>query len=65
MNIDNVLKARKAITNKHGGTKPQKDIFEQMDCPVCESGELHYRVSSYNGHIAARCTSDNCVNWME
>ncbi len=35
-------------------------------CPVCEEGTLKYTYAgSYNGHIHASCTTDECVNWME
>lgn len=65
MDFQNIIKARQAITDKHGSIKPQQTITNFMDCPVCETGTLNYKISCYNGHIAAQCTSPNCVQWME
>ena len=36
----------------------------RMTCPICHVGTLFYERSS-NGHIHARCSTDNCVAWME
>lgn len=36
-----------------------------IPCPVCQSGELHYSIARSNGHVHAKCTSANCLNWME
>ena len=65
MDFEKIIKARNAITDKHGSVNPQQTIANFMDCPVCEAGTLNYRISCYNGHIAAQCTSPNCVQWME
>lgn len=37
----------------------------QIVCPVCKTGELHYTVAGYNGHIWGRCTTKECVSWMQ
>lgn len=37
----------------------------EMICPICNTGKLKYSRSSYNGHVHARCTTINCVAWME
>lgn len=63
--FENILKARKAITDKHGTEKPEEFTTGEVPCPVCEEGQLHYRISGLNGHIHASCTKDGCVNWME
>lgn len=34
-------------------------------CPVCKTGQLHYSVAGYNGHIHGRCTTPGCVSWMQ
>ena len=36
-----------------------------IKCPVCEEGELFYRVASVNGHMHAGCRTKGCVSWME
>lgn len=65
MDFKNIAKAREAITDKHGKKKPQLPIFSAMDCPICNVGTLNYKISDYNRHIAASCTTSNCVQWME
>lgn len=37
----------------------------KMLCPICNKGELYYSRASYNGHVHARCSTENCVSWME
>lgn len=59
------IKARKAITDKHGKRKPKAAITDKMLCPVCSIGELRYAISSHNGHIHGHCNTENCVSWME
>lgn len=36
-----------------------------LPCPICKTGRLHYSRAGYNGHIHARCSTENCVSWME
>ena len=60
-----VVAARLAITDIHGTKKPLEFIKDQMPCPVCKSGDLHYTISNYNGHIHGQCTTAKCVFWME
>lgn len=48
--------------------KPQTNYFcgqGEMLCPACKTGTLSYERSSYNGHVCARCSTDDCVRWME
>jgi len=35
-----------------------------IPCPVC-GGDLHYSISETNGHMHAKCSNDDCVNFME
>ena len=37
----------------------------ECDCPACGTGRIHYHVTDYNGHIWARCSTKDCVNFME
>lgn len=37
----------------------------EMPCPLECGGILHYSVASYNGHMHAKCSTENCVAWME
>lgn len=43
---------------KRGGDSP-------IPCPICGTGKLHFRVSKYNGHVHAACSTAGCVAWME
>jgi hypothetical protein len=36
-----------------------------MDCPVCKTGKLRYSRAAYNGHVHARCSTADCVAWMQ
>lgn len=42
----------------HGG-------YGEIDCPVCKTGKLAFKVSAYNGHLWGQCKTDGCVSWME
>lgn len=37
---------------------------EVVTCPAC-SGKLHLSQSSYNGHIQAKCETEDCINFIE
>lgn len=42
------------------------DVGGYIDpCPVCGTGRLGYRISRYNSHIAARCSTPTCVTFRE
>lgn len=36
-----------------------------IPCPACETGTLRYSVASLNGHMHAKCSTINCVSWVE
>lgn len=55
--VQHYITARKAIT-EHG---QQQGC---IDCPCCNGGKLCYSKAS-NGHVMAKCSTDNCVVWME
>lgn len=44
--------------------KPANDRSEVIECPQCK-GKLHLAQSSYNGHVRARCETENCVSFIE
>lgn len=58
----NYVKARKAITDRHG---KERGVRGTINCPVCNTGALHYSIAGYNGHIHANCSTENCMSWME
>lgn len=37
----------------------------EVPCPVCTTGSIIYSVASYNGHIHGRCSTAECVWWMQ
>jgi len=49
----------------------QKDASErratsgQIKCPRCEAGQVVYSISRSNGHLGGRCTTRDCLNWMQ
>lgn len=49
---------RRGLGKGHGG---RGDVA----CPVCEGGTIHYSVAGVNGHRHARCTTADCVCFME
>ena len=57
----NINKARKAIV-KH--IEESGINSGSIPCPICSKGQLRYS-RAYNGHIHGRCTTPDCVNWME
>lgn len=36
-----------------------------LKCPICKTGTINYSVAGVNGHIWARCTSQDCVSFIE
>lgn len=65
MHFKNIAIARQAITDKHGQQKPQLTFCAEMPCPICKAGTLSYQISAVNGHIAAECSTSDCVKWIE
>lgn len=47
------------------GPNTKKGVQGAMDCPVCKKGQLRYTRAACNGHIHARCSTEDCVRWME
>lgn len=47
-------------------SKGKRGVSGRIDCPACKAkGALAYSVSGYNGHVHAKCDTDDCVNFME
>jgi hypothetical protein len=44
--------------------KPPVGKEGDIDCPACGKGSLHL-VQASNGHVSGRCSTGNCVHWME
>ena len=41
-----------------------KDWSGTLECPKCK-GVLHVSHCGYNGHIWAKCKTENCITWAE
>jgi len=64
MMTEAIIKACEDIHAKHGKAKPEKDINGTIVCPSC-GFNLHYSISSYNGHIHGQCERHGCLCWMQ
>ena len=55
--------ARRAITDH---TKGARSCGGRIACPVCKAAgtTLTFTVA-FNGHVHARCSTPECVTWME
>lgn len=64
--FEKIGKARRAIVDHLGGPwkKGAPGATGQLECPVC-GGQLAFSRSGYNGHVHARCSTEDCVAWME
>lgn len=47
-----------------GIIREQKKPRGIIACPKCYSGNLHFTVSTYNGHIWGQCAKPGCLSWM-
>jgi len=57
-----------AETHKHAkenGLGRGKGGTGSLPCSCCKTGTINYSVASVNGHIWGKCTTPNCVSWME
>lgn len=37
-----------------------------IPCPACETGRVAYTYAgAYNGHVSAKCSTADCVEWIE
>jgi len=58
--------ARAAIVQHIGPWKQGAPAGGVIDCPVCKAkGSLGFVRAGINGHIHAKCRTENCVSWME
>ena len=63
-----ISKIQEMVRSRHD-LKPQQippqDILGIIQCPRCNSGEIEYGISSYNGHMRANCSTADCINFVE
>lgn len=66
-NIQPTLKAMKDVCEdaKAKGLRKGNGGQSACICPVCTGGMIDYKVSSYNGHIWAACSTKGCVAWIQ
>lgn len=60
--FEDTILARAVIVAEIGD---KRGVAGELVCPVCELGRLYYSVAEYNGHIWGRCSTADCVRWME
>ncbi len=63
-----IVSARTAIVEACGGPwkRGTPGTSGRIDCPVCAGVKtLGYSRAGYNGHVHAKCSTANCVSWME
>jgi len=62
--IGHMAAARAKIIEATGKPKPATDQRGTIPCPKC--GEtMHWRRASYNGHVWAKCETEDCIAWIE
>jgi hypothetical protein len=59
--LTDMLTARSGIVEQ---TKGKRGVSGSIICPRC-LGPLHYSVAASNGHVHARCSTADCLAWME
>lgn len=54
-----------AIPDAILGKRKLKENYEStVKCPICR-GQIKFRVSAYNGHVAAQCQTRGCVSFLQ
>ena len=61
---DSFDRSEKAVKAIRDFAKGRKGINGEIECPNCK-GKLKFSIASYNGHIHARCSTDDCVSFMQ
>lgn len=36
-----------------------------IPCPACGTGTIDWSIAGYNGHMRVRCSTPDCLNWVE
>jgi hypothetical protein len=64
--LERVGKVRDAIVAACGGPwkRGTPGAQGEIACPCC-GGTVRYSRAGYNGHVHARCSTEDCVSWME
>jgi hypothetical protein len=65
---EKTMKARAAIVEACGGPWKKGAVSKtgRIDCPACgQANTLAYSRAGYNGHVHAKCSTADCVSWME
>lgn len=58
--LNDIMEVKKAILLNIEKTGKEAST---ITCPLCR-GQVSY-TRAYNGHVHAKCSSDDCVYWME
>lgn len=60
--MERIDRARAVIAECTDGATDVRGI---IPCPICGSGRIRYGISGPKRHIHARCSTPECVWWME
>jgi hypothetical protein len=64
--FDDSNRARRAISAHLKLDPPTRDSGGFIDCPVCGGAKsLAWSWAKLNGHVWGRCSTEDCVSWME
>lgn len=65
--LQQIIVTRKAIKEDIEATgMVRRDVAGQIPCKICKDGTVSYSCAgAYNGHIHAKCSTENCVSWIE
>jgi len=64
--IEDVVKSYVAVIAYYKKNKRRRSTKGEIPCPICQVGILQFgRPAYYNEHIHARCTTPNCVQWVQ
>lgn len=45
--------------------KSGQELTGSEPCPACHTGSVHWIRSNYNNHVAMRCSTPDCINFIE
>jgi hypothetical protein len=60
--VTHMANARQKIVEQ---TQGRRGVSGSIECPMCQTGKLHYTVAHRNGHIHAQCSTPGCLSWLE
>lgn len=56
--------AKEKYNLEAGGVPESESLTGEIECPACGKS-LCYSISSYNGHLWGKCSTEGCLCWMQ